>query len=40
MINKEYNNRVFDKSVVLIFSDLSEVKTIAKNKIKIARKCL
>ena len=32
MINNEYKSTVFDKSVVLIFSVLSEVKTIAKNK--------
>jgi hypothetical protein len=39
-INKEYSTKVFEKRVVLIFSDLSEVKIIAKNKIKNARKCL
>ena len=38
--NNEYKNNVFGKSVVLIFSDLSEVKIIAKNRIKNARKCL
>jgi hypothetical protein len=39
-MNKEYSTKVFEKRVVLIFSDLSEVKIIAKNKIKNARKCL
>ena len=39
-INKEYSTNVFENRVVLIFSDLSDVKTIAKNKIKNARKCL
>jgi hypothetical protein len=39
-INNEYKTNVFEKSVVLIFSDLSEVKIIAKNRIKNARKCL
>jgi hypothetical protein len=39
-INKEYKTKVLEKRVVLIFSDLSEVKIIAKNKIKNARKCL
>jgi hypothetical protein len=39
-INNEYKTKVFEKRVVLIFSDLSEVKIIAKNKIKNARKCL
>jgi hypothetical protein len=39
-INNEYKTKVLEKRVVLIFSDLSEVKIIAKNKIKNARKCL
>jgi hypothetical protein len=39
-MNNEYSTNVFEKRVVLIFSDLSEVKIIAKNKIKNARKCL
>ena len=39
-INNEYSTKVFENRVGLIFSDLSDVKTIAKNRIKNARKCL
>jgi hypothetical protein len=40
MINSAYNMIVFENIVLDIFSDCSDVSTIAKNKIKNARKCL
>jgi hypothetical protein len=40
MINRQYKASALDNTTLVIFSDFSEESTIAKNKIKNARKCL
>jgi hypothetical protein len=40
MINRQYNAMAFENTTLVIFSLFSEESTIAKNKIKNARKCL
>jgi hypothetical protein len=40
MIKRQYKASALDNTTLVIFSDFSEESTIAKNKIKNARKCL
>ena len=40
MIKRQYKASALEKTILVIFSDFSEESTIAKNKIKNARKCL
>jgi hypothetical protein len=40
MINRQYNAIALENTTLVILEDFSEVRTIAKNKIKNARKCL
>jgi hypothetical protein len=40
MIKRQYKASALDNTTLVIFEDFSEVRTIAKNKIKNARKCL
>jgi hypothetical protein len=40
MIKRQYKAIALENTTLVIFEDFSEVSTIAKNKIKNARKCL
>jgi hypothetical protein len=40
MIKRQYRASAFENTTLVILEDFSEVSTIAKNKIKNARKCL
>jgi len=40
MINRQYRASAFENTTLVILEDFSEESTIAKNKIKNARKCL